>query len=273
MPWCPNCKNEYVEGIAKCSDCNVDLVDSEADISTYSLICGEKEQMEKLVKFLEFNELHSAVLKYNEQADLYDVFVNQAEYNRAKKIAIVFAQEELMQEPENESEDETKNINVYEKALVYQKKADKAEDYKSSAYTLISVGFIGMITLVLVGTGIIDLNLTQYSKYMTLGILGLLFVIFIGTGFNALHSYRKLKVEGDMENQLEKEILEWCRNNITSELVDEQAILAEKVLAEEEKYFKRFEVMKKIVSNKFLNLDEVFLEKLMDDLYMELFRS
>ena len=98
-------------------------------------------------------------------------------------------------------------------------------------------------------------------------------MIFIGTGFNALHSYRKLKVEGDMENQLEKEILEWCRNNITSELVDEQAILAEKVLAEEEKYFKRFEVMKKIVSNKFLNLDEVFLEKLMDDLYMELFRS
>lgn len=27
MSWCPNCKNEYVEGITRCPDCEVDLVD------------------------------------------------------------------------------------------------------------------------------------------------------------------------------------------------------------------------------------------------------
>lgn len=27
MPWCPNCKTEYVDGIQKCADCNVDLTD------------------------------------------------------------------------------------------------------------------------------------------------------------------------------------------------------------------------------------------------------
>lgn len=27
MPWCPKCKNEYVAGIIKCSDCNIILVD------------------------------------------------------------------------------------------------------------------------------------------------------------------------------------------------------------------------------------------------------
>lgn len=27
MPYCPNCKYEYVEGIAKCPDCGEDLVD------------------------------------------------------------------------------------------------------------------------------------------------------------------------------------------------------------------------------------------------------
>ena len=27
MPWCPKCKNEYVEGITTCADCGVELVD------------------------------------------------------------------------------------------------------------------------------------------------------------------------------------------------------------------------------------------------------
>lgn len=36
MPWCPKCKNEYVPGITKCSDCNVELVASleEPNLST-----------------------------------------------------------------------------------------------------------------------------------------------------------------------------------------------------------------------------------------------
>ena len=31
MPWCPNCKTEYQEGIEKCADCGSDLVDELPD--------------------------------------------------------------------------------------------------------------------------------------------------------------------------------------------------------------------------------------------------
>lgn len=34
--WCPNCKNEYVEGIQKCTDCGADLVNSLPKESAYS---------------------------------------------------------------------------------------------------------------------------------------------------------------------------------------------------------------------------------------------
>ena len=36
MPWCPKCKNEYVPGITKCSDCNEDLVSSLEEIDFLS---------------------------------------------------------------------------------------------------------------------------------------------------------------------------------------------------------------------------------------------
>jgi len=28
MPYCPNCKNEYIQGVAKCADCGTDLVEN-----------------------------------------------------------------------------------------------------------------------------------------------------------------------------------------------------------------------------------------------------
>lgn len=37
MPWCPKCKNKYVPGITKCSDCNEDLVSSLEEIDFLSI--------------------------------------------------------------------------------------------------------------------------------------------------------------------------------------------------------------------------------------------
>ena len=38
MGWCPKCRNEYVEGIAVCPDCNIDLTDE---------LPAEENEMEK----------------------------------------------------------------------------------------------------------------------------------------------------------------------------------------------------------------------------------
>ncbi|MDE5866499.1 MAG: hypothetical protein K2H31_07865 [Lachnospiraceae bacterium] len=44
MPWCPKCKNEYVEGIKVCADCGTELVDSLEITETEDIIADENPE-------------------------------------------------------------------------------------------------------------------------------------------------------------------------------------------------------------------------------------
>ena len=56
MPWCPKCRNEYVEGIKVCADCGVDLVEMLEEGKGSPLIFGDRGQMERLKDFLTYNK-------------------------------------------------------------------------------------------------------------------------------------------------------------------------------------------------------------------------
>lgn len=55
--WCPKCKNEYVEGITKCADCDVDLVESLEDFNNavYSPLDDEEISESKPADKIIFN--------------------------------------------------------------------------------------------------------------------------------------------------------------------------------------------------------------------------
>lgn len=51
MPWCPVCKNEYVEGKTHCPDCDVDLVDELPEEEPEEMFASQpmsKEDLEKI---------------------------------------------------------------------------------------------------------------------------------------------------------------------------------------------------------------------------------
>ena len=59
MPWCPKCKNEYVEGVKTCTDCGCELIDSLDELEKEGLIFGSEEEMEELLAFFSCNGLKS----------------------------------------------------------------------------------------------------------------------------------------------------------------------------------------------------------------------
>lgn len=227
MPWCPNCKNEYVEGVTSCVDCNCELVDSLEEAEQVDMTFGVEEATKPMQE--------------REEGD-----------------------EEFLARAQEKQE------TMFHATHVYQKSSEKAEDFKSSAYVLLFVGVIGIVLLVLILSGLLPISLTGMNRYLIGGVMGAMFVLFIVMGILSLRSSKTLLGKAAKEDELTKEILNWCRRNLMAETVDE--ILNENTqLPEEVKYFKRALYMRERISNQFLNLDENYLEQLVDDYYQEIY--
>ena len=154
----------------------------------------------------------------------------------------------------------------------YQNSAVKAEDNRSSAYTLFFVGILGFIGVVLVFTGIIPVfSATGTTRYFVCGVLGALFVLFIVFGVVSMRASKVLLIQAQSENSLLSELTKWCEENLSAEAVDNG--LFEETISEEQKYFKRTDKMKSIINDKFMNLDQGLLEHFVDEYYQGLFEG
>lgn len=155
----------------------------------------------------------------------------------------------------------------------YRNSADKAEDNRTSAYTLLAVGGAGFVAVILVFLGIIPLYQNSgTSRYLICGVMGALFILFIVFGIVSMRNSKILLIEAKSENSLTAEMTKWCEENLSADKVDE-GLFEGAAMSEEQKYFKRAEKMRKIISDKFLNLDEAFLEHFVDEYYQKVFEK
>lgn len=231
MPWCPVCKNEYREGIERCAECKVELVDHLEDQT------ADRKEQEKTA-------------------------IMQAMLAAQSGGADQAGEEEI---PEK--------IPVYH---AYQNSAAKAEDNRSSAYTLLFVGIVGFIIVLLIFVGVIPLyRSVSTTKYLICGVMGALFVLFIVFGIVSMRNSKILFIKAKSEDSLLSEMTKWCQEHLSAQQIDDGLSMEEawEDMAEEQKYFKRTDKMKKIISDKFMNLDEALLEHFVDEYYQELFEK
>lgn len=271
MPWCPKCKSEYTEGTKECVNCKVELVENLE--KKKAIIFGDAEEMEKLKAFLEYNEIQNVEVSFNAEDNTYELFVEETAEKKAKKLTSVFLKEELQKKGnDDENADEQKTVSYNP---VYQNSAAKAEDNRSSAFTLLLVGGVGIIIIILCMTGVISLNLSTTSKYMVYGVMGALFILFLVMGIVSMRSSKIFALKAQKEDSLTEEITNWCLADLNAEMIDEMISQEDgkEETAEELKYFKRTEKMKKLINEKFLNLDEAYLEHILDDIYAGIFEQ
>jgi len=242
MAWCPKCKCEYVEGITVCADCGCELVDEPIQ---------EKTTQEDMEAFLAEGASEEVIMAAAQ------AMVESGHIPR-----------EIM-ESEDFAFDEEEEAPSYQG--VYVNNEEKAEENRTSAYTLLVVGGVGLAVMGLFFLDVIQIQMSITNKYMITGVMGVLFILFIVMGIVSLRNSRILKRKAYKENNLTTEIKKWCVENLQKENIDMTLELSEQPL--ELKYFQRIDYMKKAIKKQFMNLDEAYLDRLIEEVYSEIFED
>lgn len=335
MPWCPNCRNEYKNGITICADCNIQLVKELAPIDDLTAIAGLKEEAhaDRFIKFLASEKLE-AVKEYSDEDDGYIISVSDKYSKKAKKLFHAFYTVELESTINNKlkndvngssnvdllgsiknymSEDpyvivsdyydvkdnnttdsiskgkqdsdfngkdsidkDSIDNNSIEKAdydaleaynnlrqatsSTYVKKADKSKDLKSTAVTFVFFGVIGVIftTLNIVGVFSFFDNLLSYI------VMSIVFIGCILIGVMSYKDSKKADKEAVEEEELTNIINEWLKNNIKNDFIK---LYSNTENTDEVNFLTIIEGIKNAVIGKFGEMDEAYLDNIVEEYY------
>ncbi len=248
--WCPVCKNEYREGFYHCPDCDVDLVESLDDIpkeeSQYEGPSPE-ELAFMLAEAAGLDEQESETLSVQELLD---------------------AASEL----ESMDDDDVPGL-----PRVYESKRQKAEDNRSSGFALLTVGILGIVTVILLFLDKLPIRLTGSSRYLICSVMGIMFVIFVVMGFMAFAAQKKLMTLADEEEQLIENAKRFLEDELSADYIDRHSggIANDDEDDQEDMqagiYFRRMEVIRGRLSEGFPDMDRALCEKLCDEYYSGLY--
>lgn len=306
MAWCPICKNEYREGIAECSDCGAQLVESldMMDENKIMLISGEEARLNRLYDFLIYTKISSAELSYDGENHLAEIWINESDQINAEKYLKIFwmeeakrkeAQansEETLSEPyddkvsdesdnfnmENEDNNDKKsngNVDEADKCTdnqPYVKAEEKASNYKSSACALSLVGGVGLAVMILSALGVLQISIISNVRSISFIVLTLLFIAFIGIGIFSFKESKKYESDAKEENEVSARLKEWFKASYSKNAIEDYIeVSISEGDTEEIKYFKRTQAMRNLIKEQYDELQPAFLERLIEELYQEIY--
>lgn len=239
--WCPKCKNEYVAGITACVDCGCELVE---DLEAF-----EKQEAAKNLEA--FQDRMDFTISENEASnDNADAFTDDAVSDDS--------------DVKNAETEKTQPMRAY-----VSKKAKK-EDMKSTAYTFTLVGAIGLIVLVLSELNVLPFSIPTHMRLMLGVVLGAMFLIFFIIGLRYFKLFKDMG-NADVEEQEQfKTITTWFTTCYSANAIDEDI---PSDLSEEQLYFSRYDFMSKAILVEYPDLDEAFLDHIIESLYTEIFKE
>jgi len=298
MPWCPNCKNEYRDGITTCVDCNIPLVDSldeqNSEIDTCELaLIKKKNTAIRLIHYLRYSGISYAAILPNEEAQCYQIVVDAQEKKEADKHLKAFLSVESEHESENHEEaeldeeefsdlpdfmqeddyieDETDesfqegdtSTSSKEEPVsnaTYVTKEASYQENKSSGRMFLGFSALGLIYVLLNAAGVLSLMNGAFSYI----VITSMFVGFGLLGFSSLKHAKELSAGIDAERKKTADIQSFLDSlgDITN--LDEPGWSE---LNDEILYFKRTSHLKELIQDKFGEQNEDYIESIVEEFY------
>lgn len=204
-------------------------------------------------------------------ADCGSQLVEEEPVNELKKVSWLFPEEDVavLDEPEDvsvwESEEQLHGQaaahRTFRTGSQYQDSSQRADESRSSAWILLIVGSLGLLMTILGITEALPFNFG--NPYLFYGVMTSVFVLFIVAGAVSMKNYKIFARKAESENSLRSTLLNWCCENLHAEEIDSEVDV--EGAGEEVLYFSRTAYIRERLNHQFINLDQDFLERFVDD--------
>lgn len=148
----------------------------------------------------------------------------------------------------------------------YVKKSDQYKDLKSTAITFLVFGIAGLIFVALNAFEIISIINGTFGYF----VMGIVFAGFIIVGINAVSRAKKAAADSVLEEELTSKINAWLDENITEGFIQE---IKDDSLSDEVNFIKTMDRLKAMVTKALGEMDESYLEYVIEEYYNKNFDS
>ncbi|MGN0426366.1 MAG: hypothetical protein ACI4F0_01075 [Agathobacter sp.] len=155
---------------------------------------------------------------------------------------------------------------------MYINNKDKYEDTKSTGWTFVLVGGIGLLGVILMDLGVFPFQMQSYMKIIFSIVMGALFLIFLAIGIKSFLSLKQIKTDAKDQEETENEVVSW----FLSHYAEEMKVYHTPDMNEEDSdtlYYPRAEKMEKLITAEYKNLSADELDHLVERLYSEIFQT
>ncbi|MDR2545906.1 MAG: hypothetical protein LBC96_00145 [Lachnospiraceae bacterium] len=234
-------------GITKCADCGLSLVEELPQKRNEET--SEKEEEAVLVE----------LLKRVSAGEEFSAAEGMEEETLAK----------LKEDAAREMAARMRN----QAAKVYKDSSVAADEHRSSAYSLLLVGTIGLVVVLMFFFDFFPFQMTGFPKYLMSGVMSGMFALFVVMGVLSIRKSKTLTVKAGEDRDMTDRVKAWCLANVTAEQVDFAVMSKEEIasFSEEVKFFRRADKLGEIIDGEFGELEEGYQEFLVEEVYSLLF--
>lgn len=169
----------------------------------------------------------------------------------------------------NDTSKQDSSFLLSEVSHAYVEIGKKYKDAKSTAYTFLITGCLGILLLILLWIGILPISLSFFTQCLVTIVLGILFLFFVFIGIRSFGEMKSLASAKNTEECTIIQVKQWFEDNYSADAISNGMDTED--ISLEQLYFLRSENINRLMKEAFPTLEENFLEYMTEKIYQMYF--